>query len=796
MGDVKTPVIQQAKGRLWATLIAAISMASTPAALAQDDESAIEEIVVTATKRVESLQDVGISVTAFSGNQIDRMNVSDSTDLLSRVANLNIVSNQSPSTNANVFIRGVGSTGISFNLQSGVGFYSDEVVLNSPVVNVLQLYDLERVEVLRGPQNTLYGRNTTGGAVNYISKKPEVGGEANGFVSAKIGRFSQVDLEAAYGAPIGDSAAFRVAVNSASRDGIRTNQISGRDDQEIDKKAVRAQLAFEPSDNVSINFKAHVERVRDEDQRRAPVNGFEPDDLTTPCQQTNTPGACATSSGFVGSANWLEISSDLVNAPMEVDASGASANITIDFENFTLTSITGYEENEQRLVTDADATPSPAFHFFLDSEQDQISQEFRLASNADSDMRWMVGAYHFNENQNGTTGPLIGTPMGTLLVRSYAEFENTSTSAYGDLEFDVSERVTLKVGLRFGTDKIEGRSAALLAFEGALGMNFDESLFNGAHLPSFPELERAARDNGLAVFTGGEADPVGRGPARLIIVGGPTDPGAQINDTSWDEWGGTVGADFQVNDDVLVYGKWSRGYKSGRFNQAPMSIMNLDSTTGRSLGDTPVNPEIVEAYEVGIKSEFADGHARLNASLFFNDYTDQQINQFINGEFTVVNADSEIFGGEIELTTVPTDGLFIDVALGFLDTEVKNPTNSTLLGEELPYAPDLTGRVALRKDWDLANDSLFSFDIEGRYANGRWFNLANTGGKGPSYFVSNAQLSYQFGSEQQYRLSLWGKNIFDEEWIEFLSPGGTQAGADAATLSHPRTYGLSFRADF
>ena len=161
-----------------------------------------------------------------------------------------------------------------------------------------------------------------------------------------------------------------------------------------------------------------------------------------------------------------------------------------------------------------------------------------------------------------------------------------------------------------------------------------------------------------------------------------------------------------------------------------------------------------------------------------------------------MNADSEIFGGEIELTTVPTDGLFIDVALGFLDTEVKNPTNSTLLGEELPFAPDLTGRVALRKDWDLANDSLVSFDIEGRYANGRWFNLANTGGKGPSYFVSNAQLSYQFGSEQQYRLSLWGKNIFDEEWITFISPGGTQAGADAATLSNPRTYGLSFRADF
>ena len=791
---MKTPVTHQAKSRFWPMIFAALSMAVSPAVFAQD--GALEEIVVTATKRVESLQDVGVSVAAFSGDQISRMNVTDSTDLLSRVPNLNIRSSASPSTNANVFIRGVGSTGISFNLQSGVGFYSDEVVLSSPVVNVLQLYDLERVEVLRGPQNTLYGRNTTGGAVNYISRKPEVGGESNGFINARLGNFSQLDVEAAYGAPIGDSAAFRVAVNSASRDGIRRNLVSGRKDEEIDKTAFRAQLAFEPSDRVAVNLKAHVERVRDDDQRMVPVNGFDPNDLTSDCPTRNTPGACATSSGFVGSRDRLEIHSDLVNAPIEVDASGASLNVTINFENFSLTSVTGYEENEQRLVTDADATPSPAFHFFLDSEQDQISQEFRLASDADDELRWIVGAYYFNEDQSGTTGPLFGTPMGTMLVRSYAEFENTSTSVYGELEFDVSDRVTLKGGLRFGEDKIEGRSAALLAFEGNLGMNFDESLFNGAHLPSWPTLEQAARDNGIPVFTGGEADPVGAGPNRLIIVGGPTDPGAQINDTSWDEWGGTFGADFQVNDDVLVYGKWSRGYKSGRFNQAPMSIMDLDPTTGRSLGDTPVNPEIVEAYEIGVKNEFANGRARLNASVFFNDYTDQQINQFINGTFTVVNADSEIFGGEIELNTVTANDLFFDVSVGFLNTEVKNPTNSSLLGEELPYAPDLTGRIAVRKDWELANDARITGEIEGQYASGRWFNLANTGGKGPSHFVSNAQLSYQFGSEQQYRLSLWGRNIFEEEWITFISPGGTQAGADAATLSLPRTYGLSFRADF
>ena len=138
----------------------------------------------------------------------------------------------------------------------------------------------------------------------------------------------------------------------------------------------------------------------------------------------------------------------------------------------------------------------------------------------------------------------------------------------------------------------------------------------------------------------------------------------------------------------------------------------------------------------------------------------------------------------------------VDLSLGFLDTDVKNPTNSPLLGEELPYAPETTGRIAVRKDWNLSNGSLMSFDIEGRYADGRWFNLANSGRKGPSYSVTNAQLSYLFGDSQQYRLSLWGKNIFEEEWLTFVTPGGSQAGADSAVLSPPRTYGLTVRADF
>src|SRR6056300_698634 len=191
----------------------------------------LEEVVVTAAKRTQSTQDLGISVAAISGEEIQRQGLVDSGELLQGVTNLDF-RRSAGSSNANIFVRGVGTTGVGFNVQSGVGVYVDEVVLNSPVVNVSQLFDLERVEVLRGPQNTLYGRNTTGGAVNFISNKPEVGGELNGYVNLTYGKFNEMNLEGAVGGPIGDSAAYRIAAQSQQRDGIRTNLYDGKDNVE------------------------------------------------------------------------------------------------------------------------------------------------------------------------------------------------------------------------------------------------------------------------------------------------------------------------------------------------------------------------------------------------------------------------------------------------------------------------------------------------------------------------------------------------------------------------------------
>ena len=195
-----------------------------------------------------------------------------------------------------------------------------------------------------------------------------------------------------------------------------------------------------------------------------------------------------------------------------VDAGGVSAHISVDFENFTLTSITAYEENEQDLSEDSDAQPNHAFHFWIESEQDQFSQELRLASNDPSrDLRWILGAYAFWEDKTGTTGPTFATPMGTMLVRSQANFDNTSYSAYADLEYDINEKWTVKGGLRLGEDNIQGNSIAIFAFESLLGgLDVTTPSFTGEMLPEFDDLLAAAEANGAAV----------------LRVGGPTDPDA------------------------------------------------------------------------------------------------------------------------------------------------------------------------------------------------------------------------------------------------------------------------------
>ncbi len=744
----------------------ALVLANIPAAWSQ----VLEEIVVTATKRTESLQDIGISVTAFSGDELELQHLSGAQEILLKVPNFDIVNNGAYSF-GNFFIRGVGSKGLASS--NSVGVYVDEVVLESPAVNLAQVYDMERVEVMAGPQNTLYGRNTTGGAVNYVTRKPEIGGEANGFLSAGYGRWDSVELDGAFGAPLGDKAAVRIAAQYHTRDDFRDNSVYGTEIGGVDKYGIRGQLAFQLTDDLYVRLKGHYEEIKSDLDIIMFVGTQDPNDPSMPCATPNKPGACADNAGYVGSGDQLDTPYSMARPRTDVEAHGFSAHIRWEFDNFTFTSITGYEENEASYTEDSDATPGYGFHFWKPTEQEQVSQEFRLSSADEGKLRWHLGVYGFWEETAESPGPVFGDgiPGNSFLVKAHGVRENTTYSGYIDVEYDLAEPLTFKGGFRYGSDNVEGNARAIFGPEARLGMDLTTPLNTGNDLPDFEELWSAAVANGL----------------NTVTVGGPDNPDARINDTTWEEWGAKVGFDYRMNDNILAFAQWSRGYKAGNFNTAPMTIMI-------GLADTPLPPEKVDAFEIGLKSELAGGKARFNIAGFFNDFRGQQLSQFIGGSFTRVSVDSEIWGMDATLDWLPMENTFINVSVGYLDAEiVKGSVGAADPGNVLPGSPDLNMRFSVRQDWPVGN-GMFGVMVDGRYMDERWFDVANTF-PDEEYFVLNVNGYYTFGADDRYRISVYGKNVTDTLYasngFEGLSPGG-----NVYYMGQPATWGVSARMDF
>lgn len=776
---------------LTAAILAVSGAGQISTVLAEDQSTAaaLVEIVVTATKRERSLQDVGVAMNAFSSEALEKFGITDGREILRTVPSL-IVNEVGGDAFPNIYLRGIGTKSSDINFQTGVGVYIDEIVA-TPVVANVQTYDLERVEVLKEPQNTLYGRNTTGGAINYISKKPEVGGDMNGYIDATYGRFDQVDIKGAFGAPVGENAAVRVSFISQQRDGFRENLLTGDDDLERDKWAGRIQLAWQPSDDISVLLKAHAEESDNDNFRYTAAGTADANNTLLPCSNPEKLGLCAaTGSGYVPPSSTRKFSSDMADAREEIESSGASAHITIQFEGFTLTSITGYEEVEMFASEDTDGTPEPWFHFNGRVDQEQFSQEFRLTSDADKGLRWITGVYGHWEEVEGGFSALFGVgPYGAtqdFINTTDTQVDTEIYSVYGEMEYDLSDSLTFKFGLRYSHDHLEGQSIAVLGnadqFPGQEGA-IRNAVKQGDPLPDYHSVLLPA---GIA------------GGAFVSRIGGSTDPDAAMNDTNFHEWGGSIGLDWKVTEDVLLYAKWSRGFKAGHFSSGPRVVANREAAE-------PKNPEEVDTYEIGLKSQFWNDRARVNAAIFFNDYTDQQLAQFDQGVFSLVSADSEIYGAELEATLIPADGWLVTLGMGWLDTETTDAPSEFQVGNELVGAPEFSATYSVSKDWTLDSGAVFGVTVDGRYVGSQKFDIGSpsTGFQegDDSYDQINALVYYQFGADGQHRLTLWGKNLTDEEF-KTTQFGGTvfndnfDVVAIHYVLTDPETYGVTYRYDF
>lgn len=723
------------------------------------------------------------------------------------------------STAANIYIRGVGTKGPGYNQVAAVGIYVDEVSLNSPIVNVLQLFDLQRVEVLRGPQNTLYGRNTTGGAVNFVSVKPRVADGTWGYLTLTGGQFSQADVEGAVSFDLGQEWAARLALIKQTRDGMYNNSYLGEKVYDKDSTAVRAQLVWSPRPDTELLMKLHGEKVNNTNKLWKTIGLQSPllvgavTTYNTPCQFTIGLGsACVGINNTPSDPNDTRTFSASMRSPIEqVNARGASLNANWKIGDIRATAISGYEYNNFKKAEDVDAGPAPlrptgpfsgsitnanyqgGFDFFQVSEASQYSQELRLASEADKSLRWITGLFWFKEKTIGNTTAFsyfAGTAAnGGRANSTNLNQENRVASGYGEIEFDVTKQLTVTAGIRATREELSGTNTTVQR-------SLTDAVTRAALLPT----------SGQRPITTAEllALPVGTG--RNVYVDTPFEK-------SFSQSGGKLGVKYSVDAQTMVFGTVSQGFKSGSYSAAPAQSINGSFFT-------PTNPETLTAYEIGLKTTTADRKLKLNLTGYYYQYKDQQLlrTTSLPGLGIVaaqVNAGkSNLQGVELEAQWAPGGGWNIDLGVGYLKTKIVEFTQDEACvanvggcpasgvrkldfsGQELTNSPRLTTNLTVRKEWKLDGGNTLSIGGDYSYRAKRFFNIPNnTLESSEAYSLVNAQATYRFGAKQQYRLTAWGKNLNDK--VYFLNKSVfAAAGTMEALIGDPRTFGLTFSTNY
>ena len=783
-----------------------VSLFSAPVSAAQGN--VIEELTVTAQKREESLQEVPVAVQAFTGEELENFGVGQVTDITKLSPNLNVVVQNAMSQH--IVIRGVGTNEFFGNAPSSVGMYMDEVTMNSSYMSTLGLFDMKRVEILRGPQNSLFGRNTTGGAVNYISRLPVVGESLSGYGSALYGSHDRIEVEGAVSVPVGGTAAARLAGKFHTRNG-RWNNITQPDDSygDSERYSIRGTLVWEPLDATTITGSFHVARDR---SQAAPQKAFGTLNNNPPLrlndERTIFGPPYSGDIGFNQSVN--EVQSQGINVATtdwdnvrtggsqvaDLDVEGGYLKIVHDFGPVTVTSITAYDHTHALYEEDngvsgltsgptGDGLNQEALLIDMDQEYEQFSQELRLASSDNAArLRWITGLYYFTQDSTlaqsirfGTNGVLgfhpiingvppsvfgfpdtpagflaaldaIPNPYGNTASFSIHELKDDSFSVYGQTDYDFTDRLTLTAGLRYTHDQ-----------------KSDDSFLGGAvDITGIPQSTYYNKALLLQLSAGLPGCP----GAPLFFSGNCADLDTTRPDIKANELGGKIGLKYHVTDNIMVYGSYSRGFKSGKFD------VEFLHTIDTPFPQRSLNVETLDVIEFGFKTTLLEGRMQVNGAVFHNTWTDQQVfNVGANGpEFSNL-PESQILGGELEVKYIPAETWLVTGALGLLDSEITDATGINFdlgqgefqEGHELALTPAVTANWAVFKDINLAA-SLLSLQLNGRYQS------TSKAKYKPSYpideydsrFEMNARANYLFGNAQQYQVSAFIDNLTSEKY--------------------------------
>lgn len=845
---------------------------------AQDFE---DEIIVTATKRETTLQETPIAVSVTDSATIENARILDLSDLQSVVPSLRVNQLQT-STNTNFVIRGFGNGANNAGIEPSVGVFIDGVYRSRSAARIGDLPKLERIEVLRGPQSTLFGKNASAGVISIVSAAPSF--ESEGYVELGYGNYNNFTGKAYYTNALSENAAFSIGGGFNFRDGYIDAQQGLSDVNDRDRWNIRGQLLFEPSDATSVRVIADYSTL---DENCCGITNY---------QNEGAAFAIAALGGQFADANdpfALEAFQN-VDSQNEVDDYGISLHVDHDLGFATLTSITSYRENDLFFASDSDFTTLEILeNVSTANELETFTQELRLTSNSDGPLNWMIGGYYFNEDvfaqdrldwgadTRRYVDTLAGTPalLGTVEMangfapgtffggdaRFIEDFtqDNTSISIFGTVDFEVTDRLTLTGGLNYTDDKktvsatqdstdpwfaLDLTTApgpdilALGSVQAAVGdptnplfqafgaafapLMLDAATFQALATGMFPvpQVQLGFDNVFLPQVEGGVIaglQALQFNPPFLAFPNAVENGKTNDDDLTW-----TIRAAYDVSDNVNVYASAATGFKASSWNLSRGSrpffsdgaalqaagilpnnyVLGATPQTSRNFGTRFAGPEEATVYEIGLKARFNKG--AINIGLFDQSIEGFQSNVFQGSGFSLANAgEQSTKGAEVDAIFRPIPELELTFAGTFLDPVYDsfvggpgpNGTIADLSGEKPAGIPETSLNIGatyyhafengmngfVRGDWQyesnvLSNEAIFT----------------TTGAEQPFRKVSTFNAAAGLKLENGFAVQVWGRNIFNDEYVSTVFPGVLQSGVINGYRNPPRTYGINLRKDF
>lgn len=707
---------------------------------------AIEEILVTAQKRSENIMDVPISITALTADSLQRSKISGMDDIQMVVPGIEFrrqVAAMAP------FIRGIGSQNATvIGFEPSVALYIDGVYQSLPLTNGIGFKNVERVEVLKGPQGTLFGRNATGGAVNVITKVPQQ--EPSASVKLGYGNFDTSTTEFYGTTGVTDTLAVDLSLGyTDQQEGYGDNIILNKDVNKQRAVTARNKWIWEPTEETTANLSFSYDKTTESPgSARAIAPGTK-----------NQFGVPALDDFYDTRENFFEAidtgNSNFDGHAAATESKAVTLRLDHSFDSFDLVSITGYIDQEAFILVDNDSSEVSAVHAQLPFFNDQISQEFQFLSNNEGPFSWIGGLYYMMAEQKYdifTVRAIPGFPIDRVEIDNSLDI--SSAAAFAEVGYEFTEQTKLTVGLRWTKEEkeLEGITNACVTDTFCLPL--------------------------------------------LALVGAPP-PYEYSEKETWNEPTWRVVLNHNFTNDVMGYASYSRGFKSGAYNTV------VDS----GVPQAALEPEILDAFELGTKGMFMDSALSLTAATFYYEFSDMHVQQSRGFTQVFLNAaTAEIYGAELNGTLQASDNLqfragvaythgeFDEFEDGPVTTPLPGGGNSVgaadLAGNKLPRTPEWTASIAI--DHSLPTDiGTFDSNLTYYYNDGIYWEVDNRYAEG-SYGLIGARFAWT-EPQERYGIELWGKNLADEEYALY---GVANADADSYSAAAPRTYGLSVIVNF